>query len=116
MSNNIVVNGGAPGLSAQLFNNLEAILEQPSGGAESGRYFIAGFSTASSQTISNYIVTLSRTTVPVSVTFDEADGTHSASLNTPNTGHLTSGGFQMFAISNASNNNALWGGNWTVTY
>lgn len=110
------VNGSSPGISANFLNAVEAILQQNSGGQESGRYFVGGFSTAASQTISNYIVTLSRTTVPVSVNFDETDTTHSASLSTPTTGHLTSGGFQMYAISNASNGNSIWGGNWNVLY
>ena len=97
-------------------NQVVDILQRKTGQQETGKYFVAGLSTATSQTISNYIPTLSRQATPASVAFDTADQAPSASLNAPNTGHLSAGGFQMFAISNAANGNNLWGGNFTVTY
>jgi hypothetical protein len=97
-------------------NQLVDILQRRAGQVETGKYFVAGLSTAGSQTISNYIPSRSRDATPVSVTFDTTDAAPSGTLNAPNTGHLSAGGFQMFAISNAANGNNLWGGNFNINF
>lgn len=111
-------NGIAPGISAAFLNALEAILEQNSGGAESGIYFLAGSVYSSGAVIAQYMQSLSRTTVPVSVSIDESIQVHTAGLNaTPSTGQLTNGGFQVFSLSTTGPNpNARAGGTWTIQY
>jgi len=81
--------------SPQDLNQVIAVLQHIAGEQETGKYFVAGLSTAASQTISNYIPTLSRNATPASVSFDTTDATPSGTLNAPATGHLSAGGFQM---------------------
>jgi len=118
VSNNLPFsNGAAPGISASFLNNVEQVFKQPSGGAESGHYFLAGPVPSAGAVISAYIPTLSRTTVPVSVSFDTADMAATGGMGTINTGNLTSGGFQIWCTNGTNGStNARAGGNWTVSY
>jgi hypothetical protein len=107
-------NGGAPGISASFLNGVENVFNQPSGGTETGRYLIAGAASINGSVISGYIVSLSRVSTPVSVSFDTSDG--SSNANTPTTAHLTSNGFQISATSTSGNINAAVGGAWTIQF
>lgn len=108
-------NGGAPAISAAFLNNLEAILIQPSGGSETGKYFIGEGAYTTSAVVGQYISSLSRTSVPASVTINTADATPpgGASLSTA---HLSHSGFQAFITVTAANTNAFYGGTYTLNY
>src|ERR1700694_476061 len=112
-------NGAAPGISASFLNAIEAILEQNSGGVESGTYFLAGSIFSSASVISLYMPSLSRTTVPVSIlALDDSVVSHTAGMNaTPSSGNATSGGFQIFSLSTTGPNpNGRAGGLWSIQY
>ena len=108
-------NGGAPAISATFLNNLEAILKQPSGGSETGKYFVGEGAYTTSAVVGQYISSISRTTTPASLTIDSADATPpgGASLSTA---HLTGSGFQVFITAAAANTNAFYGGNYTINF
>jgi hypothetical protein len=122
MSNYVPVgpwtDGSAPGIDHVFLNNLEAVLKQSSGGTESGKYFLAGEIYANGAVISQYMQSLSRTSVPVSVSIDESIQAHTSGMTaTPSTGQLTSAGFQVFTLSTTGpTQNARAGGNFTITW
>jgi hypothetical protein len=109
------VNGSAPGISAAFLNAIENVLEQPSGGTEAGKYLLAGWGNAASDFISQYIPSLSRTSVPVSLALDEADIAHTFCAAVGN-GNLTANGFQSFTTTSGAAINARVGGNYTTTW
>jgi hypothetical protein len=111
-------NGGAPAISAAFLAALEAVLMQPSGGSESGKYFIAGPVYTSGAVVSQYMQSISRTSVPISVSIDESLQAHTGGMTaTPSTGQLTSAGFQVFTLSTTGpNGNARAGGNFTIQW
>ena len=110
------VNGTAPGISATFLNNLENVLEQPSGGSELGKYVCAGnWAGSGSGFFSTYIPSLSRTAVPVSVTIDTADQSPSGGAIAPSTDRLSSSGFHIYS-SMTNGNNGSMAGNWTLNF
>jgi hypothetical protein len=110
------VNGSAPGLSASLFNAIEAVFEQPSGGTETGKYWLQGGAYTTGANVSQYMQSLSRTTVPVSVSIDTADQAPTAAAATPTTDNLTANGFHILFVSTGANVASRTGGNWTLQY
>ena len=110
------VNGGAPGIAAAFLNNLEAVLERNSGDTEQGHYFLSGWSNASGDLLQVYIVALSRTSVPISVSIDQSDKAPT-NVATPSTGQLTSGGFQIYTTSTSAQvTNLQVGGLYTIQW
>lgn len=109
------VNGGAPGISATFLNNVENVFVQPSGGTETGHYFLAGPAYTTGAFISDYVNSLSRGATPLSASTDLADAGLN-NLGATSIGHLTSGGFQIFAQSVGANINCFCGGNYTIQY
>ena len=109
-------NGSAPGISASFLNNLENALEQPTGGTETGSYFLAGWSSANGDVISLWMPTLSRTSTPVSVSVDTSIQAL-ANMTGPTTANLNANGFQVYGTANnGAQVNCGVGGNWTVRY
>jgi hypothetical protein len=104
-----------PGISASFLNAIEAVLEQPTGGSELGKYFITGSTYAIGAYVCQYMISLSRTSVPVSVVIDTADQAAS-NFNAPTTIRLTSSGFQVQVTGTGANLNCNVGGNWTINY
>jgi len=113
MSLNTVSTGNT--ILAADVNQLVNVLQRPSGQTETGKYYMAGFATTSSQTLNCYIPSQSRTSTPVSVTIDTADLSPTG-INTPTTAHLTSSGFNVGATSTGSGSNIGAGGNYTIQY
>lgn len=109
------MNGGAPGISASFLNAVENVLEQPSGGTETGKYYFTFWAAASSDTAGIYCPSLSRTSVPVSVTIDHADA-FPAGINAPATSNITANGFEVFSGATAGGTNYGVGGNTTINY
>ena len=105
-------------IEPQDVNQLVVIDQQPSGGTETGHYFLAGSVYANGALVSCYIPSRSRGSTPVSVTIDETDQVHTGGINaTPSTGALTSGGFQVYSLSTTGPNvNARAGGLYTLQY
>ena len=108
-------NGSAPGLSASLFNNIENVFVQPSGGTESGRYLCAGSGYANGCNITDNIFSLSRTSTPVSFSYDTTD-VAPFGVGTPAYNRLTSGGVQLYAYTSGAQVNAGFGGTYTFQY
>ena len=97
-------------------NQVVNVLQQPSGGQEKGKYWLAGGSYAVNAVISTYMPSLSRNTVPVSVSADTADFSPT-SCNAPTTDHLSANGFHVWTNSTAiTTNNLNVAGNWTIQY
>ena len=99
-------------------NQAVNVLQQPSGGTETGNYFLAGPVYANGAVVSEYVNSRSRGSVPVSVSIDESTLAHTGGMNaTPSTGQLTSGGFQIYSLNTTGPNvNARAGGAFTIQY
>lgn len=109
------VNGSGTGISAAFLTALENALIQPSGGSETGKYFIGVGAYTSGVTAGQYISSISRTTVPVGVTKDTTDGAPSGGT-TVSTAHVSHSGFQIYTAANAANTNLIYGGGYTINY
>lgn len=111
------VSGGNVIQSADI-DQLVNVLQQPSGGQEKGKYFMAGPVYANGAVVAEYVGSLSRGATPISVTIDEADLAHTGGMNaTPTTAQLTASGFQVFSVTTTGPNvNARAGGNYTIQY
>lgn len=97
-------------------NQLVNVLLEPSGGQETGHYEIEGpVYTTTASFLSGPIVTLSRTSVPVSASVDQSDDS-ATKLNAPTTGHLTSGAMQIYAQANSTGTTGHVGGIFVVQY
>lgn len=103
-----------PGISAAFLNGVESVLARNSGDTETGKYIVDTCSYANTSHLGGYVPTISRTSVPVSVSIDSAD----ALVNTGglSTNHLTSNGFGMDGTASGPNLSVQVGGNVTVNY
>jgi hypothetical protein len=109
------VNGTVPGISAAFLNAVEAVLEQPSGGVETGKYFLNSGSSVSGFQFGTYTCSLSRTAVPVSAVVDAADVGASNCVGGA-TSSLSANGFMVNTSSNAVNTNCRVAGNYTLSF
>ncbi len=92
-------------------------LQQPSGGTESGGYFLAGNAPLDHSAISDYIAVTSRGNVIASVSIDTSSQSPTGGATSPGTGNLSASGFQVFFFSSGTNNtNARCGGGWTAHF
>jgi hypothetical protein len=91
------------------------VLEQPSGGTETGKYVLSGWGSVNTDHISHYMVSISRTSVPVSVVIDTVD-IAATNINAPATALLTANGFQVFSTPTGATINASVAGNSTINY
>ena len=110
-------NGSSPGISANFLDNVENVFVEPSGGTESGGYFLAFSPFAVSTLVSSYYSSLSRTSTPVSCsTPDTTDGNSNGTA--PLTNHLTSKGVLVYCYSTTSGTgaNVNVGGGFTLQY
>jgi hypothetical protein len=92
------------------------VLQAPSGAQEVGVYFLAGSGYTTSAVISEYFLTRSRGSAPVSLTVDTSIQSPTSGMGTIATGQLTSSGFQIYAFTTGASTNARAGGVWTVQY
>jgi len=100
-----------------VINQFINVLQQPSGGQEAGHYYLAMAGYTTNATVSEYVMSLSRTSVPVSVSIDSADqAANGLSGATPSTDHLTMGGFHVFNHTNAAHTDPNQGGNYTIQF
>jgi hypothetical protein len=104
-------------IAAADINQLVNVLQEPSGGLEKGRYRLAGGVYATNAVLSHWVNTLSRNSVPVSLTIDTADATPNT-LNAPAAplGNSNAGGFLIYATATAAGTNAFAAGNWQANY
>lgn len=114
MALNLVTTGNVV-LAADI-NQLVQVLQRSAGQTETGKYVLAWAGYTNGATGSLYQDSLSRVSTPVSVTIDTADVSPGGSANSPSTGHLTAGGFQVFSSTTAASVNAFEGGNYTIQY
>ncbi len=108
-------NGGAPGLSSTLFNNIEGVFVQPSGGSESGSYYITAWASTNNQSVGNWVLSLSRGATPVSVSLDTTLQSPSF-CSSPSTDHLNANGFHVYTQSSGAASAVNVGGTWTINY
>ncbi len=104
-----------PGISAAFLNAVENVLEQPSGGTETGKYYLNGSGYAAAAKVGTYTCSLSRTAVPVSVVIDTADV---APTNTSGSAAsvLSANGFLVNCAASGVATNVSAAGNYTVTW
>lgn len=102
-------------LLAQDVNQALAILQQPAGGQETGKYYLSGNLYTAGAFIGVYIYSLSRVSVPVSVSIDTTD-TAPTNINAPATSVLTHSGFDVGANCAALTPSGNAGGGYTITY
>jgi hypothetical protein len=114
MSLSTPVNGGT--VQASDISQLVKVLQETSGSTEVGKYYLQGGGNVSGWVVSNYMVSLSRTSVPVSVSIDTADQAPAASAGTPTAIQLTFGGFQVQFAVTAVTNTARAAGNSTIHF
>lgn len=114
MSLHTVSTGGT--INAVDVNQMVNVLQQPSGGSESGKWFIESGGYQNGWTCAIYMPTLSRGSVPVSVSIDTADQSPTQSAGSPSTQNLTASGFQIIYSVSTLTNTSRCGGNWTVNY
>lgn len=97
-------------------NQLVNVLQEPSGGTESGSFFVAGPITGNGYVISSYLQLRSRVSSPISIstTVTSNSGGAAASI-TPN--HLDSNGFQLYTLNTtATSGNGNVGGTYVVQF
>jgi hypothetical protein len=104
-----------PGISAAFLNAIENVLEQPSGGTETGKYNLQSWGNAANDTIGSYTGSISRTAVPISVVIDTADQAATA-VNAPATAFLTANGFLASTTTTGAATVARVAGNYTLNY
>lgn len=116
MSLTTVVSGNV--IQAGDINQLVNVLKQPSGGTETGKYFMAGPVYANGAVVAEYVGSLSRGSVPVSVAVDTADQAPTGGMSgSVSTAQLSASGFQVFSLTTTGPNvNARCGGNYTISY
>ncbi len=96
-------------------NQLVYVLQRGSGQSESGQYYL-GFNPGGSGALGSlYLPTLSRGSIPVSVTIDTSLQAPS-NCNSPGASNLSSSGFQITTTGTTGANNAHCAGQWTVNY
>lgn len=96
-------------------NNVENVLEQPSGGSEIGKYHVAFGGYAVNAIGSEWMNTISRTAVPVSITTDEADFAHT-NCNAISSNTLSQSGVQLYTGATTTNTSCNVGGNLTFNF
>jgi hypothetical protein len=114
MSLTLVVAGNQ--INAADLNQTINVLQQPSGGHENAKYWIAGWANASGDLVSQYYPSISRGSTPASITTDEADNAH-ANCNAISSDHLTQYGVHIYTTSTgAIANGCNVAGNLTYNY
>ena len=109
------MNGGAPGISAAFLNAVEAVFEQNAGGTETGSYSLNAWGNASGDVFGQWLQSLSRTSVPVSVSIDTSIQAP-VLCTAPTTDTLTSSGFHVKTTTTASTTSAYCAGNFTINF
>jgi hypothetical protein len=108
-------NGAGPGISKAFLDGVEAVLARPSGDTETGKYYLEFGQSGANYYTSDYISTISRTSVPVSVSINTATIAPTG-LNSPATALLDSNGFEVKASATGNVSDGRVGGAWTVQY
>lgn len=108
-------NGAAPGIQASFLNNIENVLEQPSGGSEVGDYFISYGAYAINAIGGGWNATISRTSVPVSITTDETLNAHT-NCNAISSNNLNANGVHVYTGATAINTSCNVAGALTFNY
>jgi hypothetical protein len=115
MSLTTVTTGGQ--INASDINQLVNVLQQPSGGTDTGSVEVAGWSNAASDVISSYIPSRSRGSTPVSVTISTSYFDGPTNITTPlNASHLDANGVQIWQTSSVANANCHVGTTFTWQY
>jgi Concanavalin A-like lectin/glucanases superfamily len=99
-------------------NQITNTCQRPTGDQEVGHYVLAMPAYTSGASVSWYVPSLSRVSVPVSVSVDAADITNVGfSTSPPSVDHFSAGGFHVFdsAVTSAQPNPII-GGNYTLAF
>jgi hypothetical protein len=96
-------------------NQIINVLQQPSGGQETGKYRIEGWGSANLDAIAVHVFSLSRVSTPVSVSIDTADQSPTG-MSTPGASHQNSSGFHISCGATGATTDAFAGGNFTIQY
>jgi hypothetical protein len=109
------VNGSVPGISAAFLNAVEAVLEQPSGGVETGKYFLNSSGYATGANLGTYTCSISRTAIPVSAVVDTAD-VGNTNVVGPATSSVSANGFMVNTTATGVATNCRCAGNYTLSF
>lgn len=110
---NLVTTGNT--ILASDVNQLVQVLQRQSGQTETGKYHLLGSSYANGARVAQYMTSLSRVSVPVSVTVDEADVAHN-NCGAIATSALTANGVLLFANGTGTFTTAEVAGNLTFNF
>lgn len=88
---------------------------RPSGGQETGKYYLGGWAGAINDLVSLYMPSLSRNATPTGVVIDTADQAAS-NLQTVAANNLTANGFQISAGASGAATNCHAAGNYTISF
>lgn len=91
------------------------MLQQPSGGSETGRYFLSGACYTTGATLAKHHKSISQFSTALSVSIDTSVQAASG-LNAPTTNFVDAKGFKVTATSTGTNTNAKVGGVYTLSY
>lgn len=111
------MNGSAPGISASFLNAIENVLVQPSGGTETGGYWMQFGGFQASCNVGTWFSTVSRVSVPVSAVPDLGTSpVPTSGAVSPNVGGFSQSGFFLqYAVTTVTNTSRV-GGQYTVNY
>ena len=102
-------------ITAAIINQVVNVLQQPSGGQEIKHYYCGGNSYTTSGRASCYVKSLSRNSVPVSVSLDQSDQGYIAASSLA-TDTLTQGGFHIWIQATGAAGNVSTGGVYTLQF
>lgn len=102
-------------INAADINQLVNSAQRPSGGQETGSYYLNGWSNASTDNISQWIPSLSRGASPVSVSIDTSIQA-AVNVNAPSTEKLNANGFHVLTTATGATVSGYVGGAYTISY
>ncbi len=103
-------------IAASHVDQLVDVLQRMSGQSEAGKWFLFSGGYQNGWTVSQYMVSHSQGSTPVSVSIDTADQAPTQAANSPATQNLTSSGFVVDYSVQGLTNTSRAGGNFTINY
>lgn len=102
-------------IAAADIDQLVNVLQEPSGNTETGGYFISFAAYVNSGVSGTWINSLSRNSVPVSVSVNTSVNSPS-NCASPSTDHVTANGFHVYTFSTGINASCNVGGVYTLQF
>jgi hypothetical protein len=97
-------------------NDIINALQQPSGGSETGNWFMAGSSALTNGTVSVWLIFTNHLSTPSGISINTSILAPTGGLGSVATAHLETTGVQIYAPASAASNNAGAGGGYTTSF